>query len=356
MNKNRGITLIALVITIIVLLILAGISISMLTGENGLLTKASLAKDNTRAGGIQEEINLAVAQNELYNYSEGQKTNKDDLIEKLHDEGKLTDEEYNLLKGTEEVPGVNKITIGTIEVDFSKLESGKSTGLQVGDYVKYGDKLTAKTYTTDTEETGYTETQTFATNTSMLWRVLSVDGDKVELVATQNVLANDDETGLYLKGQKGFLNAETVLEDLCETLYNSTSGTARSIKVDDINNLTNYDPTTYSGYGQSYTYTKGGPFWNKTTNTFINPTSDSPVTVTSDHYNYTTDTSIPLYDTLIAESATYTGDYEETNYPKFYWLGSRCANASDSSANFDVRYVVSGDVFSWHLFNAITDR
>ena len=49
MNKNKyfsnkGITLIALVITIIVLLILAGISISMLSGENGILTQVEVAK------------------------------------------------------------------------------------------------------------------------------------------------------------------------------------------------------------------------------------------------------------------------------------------------------------------------
>ena len=40
MKNNKGITLIALVITIIVLLILAGISIAMLTGENGILTNS----------------------------------------------------------------------------------------------------------------------------------------------------------------------------------------------------------------------------------------------------------------------------------------------------------------------------
>ena len=43
-QNNRGITLIALVITIIVLLILAGVSISMLTGENGILTQANKSK------------------------------------------------------------------------------------------------------------------------------------------------------------------------------------------------------------------------------------------------------------------------------------------------------------------------
>ena len=55
-NRNGGITLIALVITIIVLLILAGISISMLTGENGLLNKASDAKIATEIADIKEQI------------------------------------------------------------------------------------------------------------------------------------------------------------------------------------------------------------------------------------------------------------------------------------------------------------
>ena len=46
-QQERGITLIALVITIIVLLILAAISIATLTGENGILTKAETAKRQT---------------------------------------------------------------------------------------------------------------------------------------------------------------------------------------------------------------------------------------------------------------------------------------------------------------------
>ena len=46
-KKQKGITLIALVITIIVLLILAGVSISMLTGENGILNQASKAAEMT---------------------------------------------------------------------------------------------------------------------------------------------------------------------------------------------------------------------------------------------------------------------------------------------------------------------
>ena len=58
---NKGITLIALVITIIVLLILAGVSIAMLTGENGVLTKATEAKDQTEIAQEKEEIAMAYA-------------------------------------------------------------------------------------------------------------------------------------------------------------------------------------------------------------------------------------------------------------------------------------------------------
>ena len=48
LRRNKGITLIALVVTIIVLLILAGISIAMLTGQNGILNRAAEAKEKTR--------------------------------------------------------------------------------------------------------------------------------------------------------------------------------------------------------------------------------------------------------------------------------------------------------------------
>ena len=59
LKSTKGITLIALVITIIVLLILAGVSIAMLTGENGILTQAQRAKNETENAAKQEEMDLA---------------------------------------------------------------------------------------------------------------------------------------------------------------------------------------------------------------------------------------------------------------------------------------------------------
>jgi len=59
-NISNGITLIALVLTIIVLLILAGISIATLTGENGLLTKSTTAEEQTKFTNAEEKVKLAV--------------------------------------------------------------------------------------------------------------------------------------------------------------------------------------------------------------------------------------------------------------------------------------------------------
>ncbi len=58
MKNNKGITLIALVITIIVLLILAGVSIAMLTGDNGILTKATESGSETKLAEVMERVNM----------------------------------------------------------------------------------------------------------------------------------------------------------------------------------------------------------------------------------------------------------------------------------------------------------
>ena len=72
-DASKGITLIALIITIVVLLILAGVSIAMLTGENGILKQASRAKEETIIGSEKEKIALG------YNAVKSEKLSKGDL-------------------------------------------------------------------------------------------------------------------------------------------------------------------------------------------------------------------------------------------------------------------------------------
>ena len=55
-KENKGITIIALVITIVILIVLAGLTINMLIGENGIITKASIAKSSTELAKYKEEL------------------------------------------------------------------------------------------------------------------------------------------------------------------------------------------------------------------------------------------------------------------------------------------------------------
>ncbi len=124
-KKQNGITLIALVITIIVLLILAGVSIMTLAGDNGLLTRTTTAKQKTEQAGIMENIKLAFQSAKIGEYvgESGSLANKVTTeIEKIYGTG--TVEEIT------EDSGVYTVTItgyGTYTIDangnVARLES-----------------------------------------------------------------------------------------------------------------------------------------------------------------------------------------------------------------------------------------
>ncbi|MBR1802815.1 MAG: hypothetical protein IJ777_02445 [Clostridia bacterium] len=83
-NKNAGITLIAVVVTIIVLLILAAISITILTGDDGLLARATESKEESRVATVQDERDLWKMNQDIDKQSETEIAESlDELLEKL---------------------------------------------------------------------------------------------------------------------------------------------------------------------------------------------------------------------------------------------------------------------------------
>ena len=86
LKESKGITLIALVITIIVLLILAGVTIATLTGDNGILKKAGDAKTQTEQAKEDENLKIAIAGS----YGTDGKLNLKDLKDNLKNQGILT--------------------------------------------------------------------------------------------------------------------------------------------------------------------------------------------------------------------------------------------------------------------------
>lgn len=155
----KGITLIALIITIIVLLILAGISIAMLTGNNGILTQAKLAKENTNATNIKEIIQTE----SLGSIDTTGKFNKNTFIEKCK-------------KNIEGIEITEKEGYITIEKEGQKFI--------VNSNGEVADKLDASKVTADMygiTVTGYKLPDT--TKTDIGWKIFYADDNNIYLIA-----------------------------------------------------------------------------------------------------------------------------------------------------------------------------
>ena len=110
-KRERGITLIALVVTIVVLLILAAVSISMLGGENGIITQAQNAKLETRGGEVEERVNLWKSEKISSKYTNATVKTEDELLEEMKTEKILFEEE---------IDRENKlITIGSKKISYA---------------------------------------------------------------------------------------------------------------------------------------------------------------------------------------------------------------------------------------------
>ena len=179
-EKIAGITLIALVITIIVLLILAGISISMLSGDNSILNQAGRARDITGQKDVEERIQIAY----LGVLAEGDgKVKKSDFQTALENEfgaGKVTDLADNL---------------STVKIDGKEYETGVSGGGE------------------DTKPTTIAEAK-------------QASGETVTALSDKDTTPLEDDLGNIVKVPKGFGIAEDsgtkveegiVIEDVSHT-------------------------------------------------------------------------------------------------------------------------------------------
>ena len=129
LKNKKGITLIALVVTIVVLLILAGVSISMLGGENGIIKQAQEAKDKNKAEAIREAINLWKAEQKMNEYTGS--TMKGTLADKLYQDGLITEEEKNTLTSGD------SIQIGDEEISLVPTIGEVYTEEMVGKTINY---------------------------------------------------------------------------------------------------------------------------------------------------------------------------------------------------------------------------
>ena len=313
-NNTKGITLVALVITIIILLILAGITISSLT-NTGIFEKAKEARDKTANAAENQAKTLNEYEDELNKYISG--------------------------------------TAGEKLADVVK----------VGDYVSYTPDTVSNTdikYTTLISNLGtYSGSDANTTSTltqeNLKWRVLDVQNEQVRLISEVPTTSK-----IVLNGFNGYNNAVKLLDDTCSTLYNNSklASKVQNLKIEDITKYMTTQPTEdttpYSPTNKYYPeilLKEKGQTVNGTTGTELNLSQQT------EFINQKTKTqgdSWTLKKTIWIQNMNNTDSFKDIKYYKLfinnvsnystYWMSSRYIDAYSDLAGFNVHIVGNGNI------------
>ena len=367
LKKQKGITLIALVVTIVVLLILAGVTISLLLDENGIITKSKDARNANRAGAIKEEITLWKADKFAADNGAGSHESMDDFLARLKTRGLISDEDIATIKDTRKLQ-VGKETIVFPSDAKTLVQAFRDNEIKVGDYLNYNDYVDeSKTYTTATNENGWAD-QKYTATKNTYWQVLGLDetGERLMLISQSPIkkemktdtTAKDWEKSPYLilKGAYGYVNCKQILNNV-SGIYSTSLGTAESLTAEEINRLigVTVDYTNQKVYantdsntnidkmgvlGNQYTYksrdyTPESYINNKTNAT--EGTKTDPATA----YFYQWG-NLTIEDTL--KTILFNGTTSDVNFAKSYWLASPAVGAYSDAASFGPGYVDRGFV------------
>ena len=343
-KEQKGITLIALVITIIVLLILAGVALATLTGNGSIIDNANYAvtEYNKSAGNDQNVLNQV--ENLFAKYMGGSNNTGDDDDDDTPPAGPLLSTQvqpgdyitYNPELG---VATADKATllnytspVGTLKIknsnnEYVVNEEGTSTYTYNGAYNLLnanGEFTLPEGYAYDTNGNvagnGFGEQSFTAIGANIVWRVLSVTNGVVKIVPETPIqtTANAD---FYLKGLRGYKNAVTELNNISSIFgHGQGANGAESIKVEEVNALTGYTVTPPA----STTALGSIGSWYST------------------YYYYEKDNSLA-------------DNIKSMIFKDSYWLASMCVSADSSYAMiFGVRDVYSDGVGSGNVWDVIS--
>ncbi len=393
-KKQAGITLVALVVTIVVLLILAGVSIRLVLDNNGIITKAGDARDKTYIEAIKEAKEMWDTEQYLGSATEGT------LAEYLYNKGVITEEEKTIVDNNGEIKK------GNYSISFERtvktvVEAFKDGDLAVGDWVNYQNPTTVsadvKTKDSNYSDTGYTslatrtgmstedgysadldQTYSLTNNGKVVnWRILGLSNDGRLMLTTGSPLQRDYDTStalsvennpyFYLRGAKGTSTEYGIAElnKICAIYTNNLADEVRSLTIDDINSLCKVtvdvanakvtkegDTTTnidkWGNIGTTYSYpTSSYPTQYESPEDYIagnKVTTLNSFNKTSDAYYYegsdAIDSKLALYDILFARTGQTDGDYRD------YWLASRAVYVGSDRCGWGPGDVGGGKAYS----------
>ncbi|MFR0921948.1 MAG: hypothetical protein ACLSG7_02385 [Clostridia bacterium] len=323
LGKEQGITLIALVITIIILLILAGISISALTNQ-GLFKNAKAAQNATEKAEAEQGQRLNEYEEELNKYLSNNDKKEEKLIDKVND--------------------------GTIKI---------------GDYVKYTPDTASTTeilQELNTYSGSNANTTSTLTQEKLNWRVLDVKDGQVRLISELPTTSK-----ITLSGYNGYNNAVKLLDDTCSTLYSNSklASKVQNLKIEDITVYMKTQPTEDTTEYKPTNINYPKILEQEENQTVENSVTNNKLRVSEQHDFVTTGKATSATSTL---KKTYwnksmtSEDFKDSKYYELlinngsnyatYWMSSRCVNAFSSRADFNVRNVYSGFVDAHGLFDS----
>ena len=338
-RKEKGITLVALVITVVILIILASITLSFTLGENGIISKAQKAAQLTEEASANEEMGLYLTDIKLSQMDNGNFRLADYLSSNI---GKNGLEDFsNNGDGYGQVSYKGHNFLVNLE-DYTYTYQGESDGTV--------NRLLKQVLGNNNEdvpgiamvEAGEIETEDLG------WKVLSVNEDgSVNLIANRN-------TGfeVSLSGINGYTNGVKALNEICAKLYGGlkVNGekviSARSVNVEDFYNI------TYK-LGKEYTTQKIQPYINTLDVANDNYSSDqieSYIDPSNTSGEQAKNTQMLLTGTGMTIRTVGTRTAKETasmiNTGNNYWLATRFSESTyDSKGNTvpdteDVRYEI----------------
>ncbi len=384
--KNKGITLIALVITIIILLILAGAAVSIGLNENGIFEKANEAKEswNTKVAEENSILNNYISYIEL----------------EIPDEIKPGDIVNWTPSGhyTWDKNVYASVDSGVTPYTYTSGVSGHTQDYIIGTKELYSVKTNEEKTSMDLKDTWNGGTNLDFTISE--WKVLSVDktNKKVKLVPTKVSIP------VILQGATGYNNSVKLLNDACSSLYggNTFGIEVHNINMDDIEELMDMDSSvvtatkaTTPAYGARYeneytegstqfrnasgeyivnniypsiyaeevkrdingVYTEGGLGLSTARSSFIPRANEKVTNATSIHpiktyYSLQNEN----FKTALVTTSEATVENEDIILPDgantHYWVASRCAYPNDVSCNFFVRVVYSGGLGACNMLNS----
>ena len=239
--NQKGITLIALVVTIVVLLILAGVSINVLFSDSGIIKRAKDSQNKWKEAEQNDLDSLSTLEDQIDMWTEGKIVAKEGTLLAMYQ--KAVEDKCTNSDGT----------------------CTNAEHLHIGDYVDYKNPTSGTVEVKSAESGIYGEdsngnatvniTQTYTlseTKNNVKWRVLGIDSktggiklisaDPIERDANADLLtalgSTKEDPYLYLKGAESYLYGPDAMDKIGKMYLNSYATEARSVKMEDVNKIT----------------------------------------------------------------------------------------------------------------------